>query len=151
MSLHRARVEWTREGDFLAGRYSRAHRLHFDGGTVVPGSPSPGVVPAPYSMEAAVDPEEMFVGALSACHMLWFLDYARRAGRLIERYVDEAEGTMARVARGRIAITRVVLRPHVVTASPMEADAMAELHRQAHESCFIANSVLTEVLVEPRG
>src|SRR5205809_2580408 len=97
MSTYTATVRWTctesREG-FGNGRYSRAHEWSFDGGTVVPASASPHIVPAPWSEETGVDPEEAFVAALSSCHMLFFLDFARRAGFFVEHYVDEAEGVM---------------------------------------------------------
>ncbi|MHB2266215.1 OsmC family protein [Aliihoeflea sp. PC F10.4] len=148
MSKHIAEVVWTArpEDDFASGRYSRAHTIRFDGGAVVSGSPSPGVVPAPWSDEAAVDPEEMFVASLSTCHMLWFLDFARRAGVVIRAYRDTAEGVMEKNEKGRIAITKVVLRPSIETDA--DAAAIAELHQKAHEACFIANSVTTDVTVD---
>ncbi|MCO6389858.1 OsmC family peroxiredoxin [Aliihoeflea aestuarii] len=148
MSKHIADVTWTAraEDDFLAGRYSRAHTIRFDGGAEIPGSPSPGVVPAPWSDGAAVDPEEMFVASLSACHMLWFLDFARRAGVTIYSYRDQAEGLMGKNDKGRIAITHVTLRP--IVDSDAEAATLDELHHKAHEACFIANSVTTEVTID---
>jgi organic hydroperoxide reductase OsmC/OhrA len=149
MSRYTTKVDWTREGDFAAGRYSRAHTIAFDGGVTLPGSASPSIVPLPYSVEAAVDPEEMFVASLSTCHMLWFLDLARQAGLVVERYVDEAEGLLAKSADGRMAMTRVVLRPSVTLSGDGE-DRLAAVHHAAHEACFIANSVKTEVSVEPR-
>jgi organic hydroperoxide reductase OsmC/OhrA len=155
MSLHRAGVDWTpREGeDFAKGRYSRLHTISFEGGITVPGSASPSVVPAPWASAEAVDPEAAFTAALSACHMLTFLDLARRAGFLVSAYRDEAEGTLARVSRGKMAVTRVVLRPAITWTgekrpSAQELDA---LHHEAHELCFIANSVTTEVVVEAPG
>ena len=151
MSAHRATVEWTLgDGDFAKGRYSRLHMIGFEGGVSIPGSASSAIVPAPWSSDEAVDPEAAFTAALSACHMLTFLDLARRAGFSITAYRDEAEGTLARVARGKMAVTRVVLRPVIAWAgdkrpSPEETDA---LHHEAHELCFISNSVTTEVVVE---
>ena len=155
MSAHRATVEWTLgEGDFARGRYSRLHTLAFEGGVSAPGSASPAVVPLPWSSHAAVDPEAAFTAALSACHMLTFLDLARRAGFLITSYRDEAEGRLERIAKGRMAVTRVALRPEIAWAGdrrPSDSE-LAELHHQAHELCFIANSVTTEVVVEtPRS
>ena len=148
---HDVTVVWHRDGDFLAGRYSRAHEWHFDGGLTVPGSASPSVVRAPYSREDAVDPEEAFVAAISSCHMLWFLDLAKHAGFLVEAYQDDAKGVMGRQAAGRYWLERVTLSPRIVFAgdAPDEA-AMAALHHEAHERCFIANSVKTEIVVEPR-
>ncbi|MEO8926135.1 MAG: OsmC family protein, partial [Caulobacteraceae bacterium] len=131
MSTHRAGVEWTLDdGDFLKRRYSRAHTLSFDGGVSVAGSPSPHIVPAPFSRPDAVDPEAMFTASLSACHMLWFLDLAARAGFVVAAYRDAAEGTLARNAAGRMAMTRVVLRPAIDFAGdprPTPAD-IAALH-----------------------
>lgn len=151
MSVHTAVVEWTRDGDFLAGHYSRGHTLRFDGGVSIAASASPSVVRAPWSVEAAVDPEEMFVASLSSCHMLWFLDLARHAGIVVEAYVDEAEGVMGRLERGKMAVTRVVLRPRLTLAAPADEALIAELHHKAHEACFIANSVKTEIVVEPQA
>ena len=151
MSTYSATVDWTLEGDFAAGRYSRGHSISFDGGITVAGSASPANVPPPYAVEAAVDPEELFVASLSTCHMLWFLDLARRAGVVIEGYRDAAEGVMARNGQGRMAMTRVVLRPEVSLSDQADRGRIAALHHAAHEACFIANSVTTEVVVEPQG
>ncbi len=151
MPAHTATVDWTGDGgDFLAGRYSRAHTIRFDGGTEVAGSASPANVPLPFCVEAAVDPEEMLVAALSACHMLWFLNFARRSGAEVQSYRDTATGEIARDAKGRPWVGRVTLRPQVRFADPVVAPALLDtLHHQAHEACFIANSVRSEVLVEP--
>jgi organic hydroperoxide reductase OsmC/OhrA len=151
MSEHRAAVAWTLgEGDFLAGRYDRAHDLEFDGGLTVRGSPSPAVVPAPWSHAGALDPEAAFTGAIGACHMLWFLDLARQAGFVVMSYRDEAVGTLGRVAPGTFAMTRVLLRPRIDWEGETQPTAaeIADLHRQAHARCFIANSVTTKIEVE---
>ena len=151
MSSYNATTRWSRtgEGDFTKGQYSRAHEWAFDGGAVVPAGPSPHIVPDPWGNPAGVDPEEAFVASLSSCHMLFFLDFARRAGFVIDDYVDEAEGVMEKNAQGKMAMTRVTLRPRIAWAGdpPGEA-AIADLHHRAHEVCFIANSVTTEVTVE---
>lgn len=153
MSHYRARILWSR-GDqpFTDRRYSRVHRLCFDGGAELAGSSSPSVVPVPFSDPAAVDPEEMFVASLSSCHMLWFLDIACRAGWCVDDYDDDAGGTLAKDADGRLAMTEVVLRPAVRFAGERLPDAaeVARLHHAAHEACFIASSVRTDVRVEPR-
>jgi len=152
MSTHHATVAWALPGgvDFAKGRYSRLHTLEFEGGIVVPGSASPSVVPAPWSSAEAVDPEAAFTAALSACHMLTFLDLARRAGFTITAYRDDAEGTLSRVSRGKMAVTRVVLRPDIAWSGEKTptAEELAALHHDAHDLCFIANSVTTEVVVE---
>ena len=153
MSEYTASVEWRRDGAaFVDNKYSRAHRWSFDGGTEVPASASPHVVPLPLSRADAVDPEEAFVAALASCHMLWFLSIAASRGFVVDGYRDDAVGTMARDGRGRMAMTDVLLRPHVQFGAgtpATEADHHA-LHHEAHEACYIANSVTTVVRCEPR-
>jgi organic hydroperoxide reductase OsmC/OhrA len=149
VSEYLATVEWHSDGGFREGRYSRAHSLSFDGGAVVPGSSSPHVVPPPMSDPAGVDPEEALVASASACHMLWFLHLARDSGLDVAGYRDRARGTMAKDDRGRMAMTRIVLRPEIDFAGEVpSAQALARLHRDAHERCFIANSLRTEIVVE---
>jgi organic hydroperoxide reductase OsmC/OhrA len=154
MSDHHATVSW-RRGDaaFLDQRYSRVHEWRFDGGAVVRGSSSPSVVPVPLSDPTAVDPEEAFVAALSSCHMLWFLSLAVKRGWVVDAYADHASGTLGRNEEGKVAMTRVVLRPATTFsgASQPSSTEVAELHHAAHEACFIASSVRTEVVVEPVG
>ncbi len=150
MARYTADVSWTlgTGEDFARGRYGRGHVLRFDGGTVVPASASPHVV-GRWADEAAVDPEEMLVAALSSCHMLSFLHAARLAGFVVAAYRDRAEGTMAEVAPGRQAVTSVVLRPGIDWTGPVpDRDVLDRLHHDAHEACFIANSVKTRVVVE---
>ena len=151
MSTYTATIRWNRnraEG-FTKGQYSRAHEWSFDGGAVVPASASPHVVPAPWSEAAGVDPEEAFVASLSSCHMLFFLDFARRQGLVIDNYVDEAEGMMEKGSDGKFRMTRVTLWPHVTWGGETpDETTISDLHHRAHEACFIANSVTTEVKVE---
>lgn len=151
MSEHRATVEWTASGGpFTQNRYSRGHRLRFDGGAEVAASASPQVVPEPMSDPAGVDPEEMLVASAASCHMLWFLDLARQAGLDVAAYRDEAGGTLGRGADGRLAITRIVLRPRIEFAGDApDAATLQRLHHDAHERCFIANSLKSEIVVEP--
>lgn len=149
MSGHRAEIAWTSDGNFAAGTYSRRHQLIFDGGAVVPGSSSPDVVPVPMSDPAAVDPEEALVASAASCHMLWFLDLARRAGLDILSYRDSAEGEMGRIAPGRMAFVRITLRPEIAFAGPApDGETLDRLHHQAHERCYIANSLTCEIVVE---
>jgi organic hydroperoxide reductase OsmC/OhrA len=149
MAEHSAIVEWRSTGGFREGRYSRAHSLSFDGGAVVPGSSSPHVVAAPMSDPAGVDPEEALVASASACHMLWFLHLARDSGLDVAAYRDEARGTMGKDERGRMAMIRIMLRPEIEFAGERPApDLLARLHHEAHERCFIANSLRTEIVVE---
>ena len=154
MSTYTATIRWSRDPttDFAKGQYSRAHEGSFDGGAVVPASASPHVVPAPWSDPSGVDPEEAFVASLSSCHMLFFVDFARRAGFVVDSYVDEAEGVLEKRSDGKMAMTRVTLRPRVTWGgTPPDEAALADLHHRAHEACFIANSVTSDVSVEPRA
>lgn len=147
---HQAIVEWKLSGpDFVAGRYSREHTWTFDGGLTVAASPSPSVVPAPWSNAAHVDPEEAFVAAIASCHMLTFLWLASGAGFTVVSYADEAVGVMTQNERGALWISTVTLHPRLVWSGERipTAEAIAELHQRAHEACFIANSVKTEVRV----
>ena len=151
---HRYTVEtlWSRgDQDFLDQRYSRRHTLRFDGGLDIPGSSSPQVVPLPYSDPAAIDPEEAFVSALSSCHMLFFLSIAARRGFRVDAYEDRATGLMEPAHDGRIAMTSVTLRPAVrFSGDPQPTpDEIQQMHHEAHERCFIANSVTTSVHCEP--
>ncbi len=154
MAEHRATVRWALpEGaDFLKGRYSREHTWTFDGGVTVPASPSPGVVPAPYSNPAAVDPEEAYVAAIASCHMLTYLYVAMRQSFVVERYEDEAVGVLRKNERGAIWVSTVTLAPRIVYGGDKRptSDDEAQLHHLAHEQCFIANSVKTEITVKPR-
>ena len=150
MADYLATVNWRSEGGFREGRYSRAHSWSFDGGAVVPASASPHVVAAPMSDPAGVDPEEALVASVSSCHMLWFLHLARESGLDVRAYRDEARGTMGKDDRGRMAMTRIVLRPEIefIGAAP-DGDVLERLHHEAHERCFIANSLRTEIVVQP--
>ncbi|HEX5184634.1 MAG TPA: OsmC family protein [Allosphingosinicella sp.] len=148
MSEHLATIEWHSDGNFREGRYSRVHRISFDGGAEMAGSASPQIVRAPMSDASAVDPEEMLVASAAACHMLWFLDLARRAGLAIASYRDEARGVIGNLD-GRTALTRIVLRPRIAfEGEPPDDATLARLHHEAHEYCFIANSLRSEVTVE---
>ena len=152
MSRYTAQIAWRRKPDepFLDGRYSRAHSWAFDGGAVVAASSSPSVVRTPFSDPAGVDPEEALVAALSSCHMLFFLDFAKRAGFVVDSYQDNAIGRMAARPDQRVAMSQVVLKPRICFSGekrPRAAD-FEMLHREAHEACYIANSVNFEIRIE---
>jgi len=150
--LHTALIRWqVGDADVSGKRYSRAHTWTFDGGTVVPASSSPHVVPLPMSDASAVDPEEAFVASLSSCHMLWFLDLATRAGYVVHSYEDAADGRMGRSAAGKQVVEVVTLRPRTRFAGARVPDSatLAALHHEAHEECFLANSVRCEIRCEP--
>ncbi|MHB1249365.1 MAG: OsmC family protein [Polaromonas sp.] len=152
MAEYTAEILWQRgEQDFLDNRYSRRHLMLFDGGAEVAGSSSPHSVPLPMSDAAAVDPEEAFVASLSSCHMLWFLAITAKRKFCVDRYADAAVGVMARNAEGKTAMTVVTLRPEVVFSGERlpTREQIEQLHHEAHEECFIANSVKTEVRCEP--
>ena len=151
MHEYTVQIHWQRQGAaFIDKRYSRGHEWHFDGGITVPGSSSPLSARAPFSVAAAVDPEEAFVAALSSCHMLWFLDIAARAGWVVDDYCDDAVGVMTANAQGKPWMSVLTLRPRIVFAGDKQPDAyeVARLHHVAHEECYIANSVRTELRVE---
>jgi organic hydroperoxide reductase OsmC/OhrA len=148
-----AQIVWHR-GDavFTDNRYSRGHVWRFDGGIEVPASSSPLVVRLPLSVEAAVDPEEAFIASIASCHMLTFLSLAARQGYRVDDYLDAATGVMHKNPAGKLAVTRVTLRPDAVfgAARLPTRDELDRLHHQAHEECFIANSVNTQIVCEPR-
>lgn len=151
MAKYWATVSWCRnEQAFVDNRYKRLHAWSFDGGAEVAASSSPHVVPEPYSDASAVDPEEAFVASISSCHMLWFLALAAEKSLVVDRYEDKAFGRMGKNDAGKIAVTRVVLSPAVTFAgrSPTE-DEYAAMHHAAHEKCFIANSVRSEITCQP--
>lgn len=152
MSHYTAQILWQRDGaDFLANAYSRRHLIRFDGGAQLAGSSSPQVVPLPLSDPAAVDPEELFVASLSTCHMLWFLSVAAKRKFEVDSYLDNAQGVMEANAAGKMAMTKVTLRPEVTFSGGRRPshEQLDELHHRAHEECFIANSVTTDVRCEP--
>jgi organic hydroperoxide reductase OsmC/OhrA len=152
MAQYITQVSWLRgEQDFLGGRYSRRHVLRFDGGVEVAGSSSPHVVPEPMSDAAAVDPEEAFVCSLSSCHMLWFLSLAAKQRFCVDRYTDTASGILEKNADGKMMMSVVTLKPEVHFCGERlpTREQLGRLHHQAHEECFIANSVKTEVRCEP--
>jgi organic hydroperoxide reductase OsmC/OhrA len=154
MSQHKATIRWQRkDAAFLTGKYSREHTWTFDGGATVPASPSPSVVPAPWSNPAHVDPEEAFVAAISSCHMLTYLYLASRQGFQIDSYHDEAIGVMTKNEKGVPWLSLVTLHPQIAYSGdkrPTPADE-ERLHHLAHEQCFIANSIKTAVKVQGVG
>lgn len=154
MSIYTTTVTWRRgEQPFLDGRYSRGHTIAFDGGVSIAGSSSPQTVRVPLSLEEAADPEEMLVASASSCHMLFFLDFARRGGFRLDTYEDAPEGVLDKDERGLVAITKITLRPRVVWSGdkiPSAADVEA-LHHKSHDACYIANSLRGAVVVEPRN
>jgi organic hydroperoxide reductase OsmC/OhrA len=146
-------VIWTLQDEkplFAANKYSRVHRWLFDGGIEVAASASPNVVPLPYSIEAAIDPEEAFVAAVSSCHMLWFLSLAAKKRLIVLSYHDKAEGLMSENDKGQLFVAQISLMPRVVFDDDVDPSIINQLHEDAHHHCFIANSILTEVKIVPR-
>lgn len=145
MSEHVVDVSWSRgDHEFTYQTYSRDHEWRFDGGVTVPGSANPAYLGG----AANVDPEEAFVAALSSCHMLTFLAIAAKKRLVVDSYEDHAVGLMAKNERGRLAITQVTLHPKITFGGETpDAEALERMHHRAHEECFIANSVTTEVTV----
>jgi len=153
MSHHTSSILWERGSQpFIDNRYSRAHVWRFDGGVEVPASASPSVVRLPFSRADAVDPEEAFVASLSSCHMLWFLSIAAERKYVVDSYEDQADGLMGKNGQGKSAMTKVTLRPLVRFSGENQPsrEQLLALHHRAHEECFLASSVLSEVVCEPR-
>ncbi|RYG15492.1 MAG: OsmC family peroxiredoxin [Chitinophagaceae bacterium] len=152
MTENTAEIIWERGGqNFLDNRYSRKHIIRFDGGLEIPASSSPHIVPLPYSDANAVDPEEMMVAALANCHMLWFLSLAVKEGFRVDSYTDKAVGIMDKNTNGKLFLAQTTLSPHVTFSGEKIpcAGEFAKLHHTAHEECFIANSVLTQIICKP--
>lgn len=146
-----AKLEWQRNGqNFLDQRYSRAHEWIFDGGLRVPASSSPLSVPLPMSNADNVDPEEALIAAASSCHMLFFLSIAARRGHVVESYNDHAVGLLEKDERGRMSMTSITLRPAIVFAGTdwPDQDELDAIHHEAHDKCYIANSLRAEITVE---
>ncbi|GGY69400.1 OsmC family protein [Pseudoduganella albidiflava] len=147
-----ARLEWQRNGQpFLDQKYSRGHEWRFDGGLRVPASSSPLSVPLPMSVADNVDPEEALVAATASCHMLFFLSIAAKRGHVVESYVDNPVGLLEKDGAGRMSMTNITMRPEIVFAGgdwPSE-DEIAAMHHEAHDKCYIANSLKTEITIEP--
>jgi organic hydroperoxide reductase OsmC/OhrA len=150
MTEHVALVRWAHDGDsFTKGQYSREHTWSFDGGAIVAASPSPAIVPAPWSNPAGVDPEEAYVASISSCHMLFYLELCRHAGIHVTSYEDQATGKLEKNASGVVWIPHVRLRPRVTyRGEEPSKERQRELHEAAHARCFIASSVKTEIVVD---
>ena len=151
MSEYIATVVWERGNqDFCSNEYSRGHTWTFDGGLTVPASASPDIVPLPWSVAENVDPEEAFVASIASCHMLFFLSVAARSEIIVDHYSDNAVGFMSQREDGKIAMTKVILRPNArySGASQPSREQLEELHHRAHGLCFIANSVNAEIITE---
>ena len=147
---HRAFISWSKTSpEFLEGKYSREHTWRFDGGVTVAASSSPSVVPLPWSNPDAVDPEEALVAAISSCHMLSFLWVAAKQGFVVERYDDEAVGSMRRNEAGVPWVSAVLLNVQIVYGGGRQPTVEEEdaMHHLAHEQCFIAASVKTKITV----
>lgn len=148
----KAEVIWVRGTQvFIDNRYSRRHLLRFDGGMEIPGSSSPHVVPVPMSDASALDPEEAFISSLSSCHMLWFLSIAAQRKFCVDRYFDAATGVMDKDATGKLAMSVVTLRPEVQFSGERRPtnEEIEQMHHEAHDECFIANSVKCVVQCQP--
>jgi organic hydroperoxide reductase OsmC/OhrA len=152
MHKYEATISWKRDDQkFSDNRYSRAHEWTFDGGARIAASSSPLSVPEPMSVAANVDPEEALVAATSSCHMLFFLYIAGKRGLIVDSYVDRAFGVMEKNSAGKVAITRIILRPEIGFAGEHRptANELDAIHHESHDQCFIANSIKAEVIIEP--
>jgi organic hydroperoxide reductase OsmC/OhrA len=152
MSEHVASIRWQRgDYDFKGGKFSRVHSWTFDGGITVEAAASPSVVPATYNSQSAVDPEEAFVASIASCHMLTLLHFASKRGFIVDSYEDNAVGTMVKNEQGIPWVNSVILRPRIIFSGEKQPtdDDETQLHHSAHDNCFIANSVKTDIKVEP--
>ena len=152
MSTYAAKIFWKSDSpeNFTKNRYTRGHTWSFDGGVDVPASSSPHSVRLPFSVEAAVDPEEALVAAAASCHMLTFLWVAARKGFRIDSYQDSAVGEMTKEEDGKQWVSKITLDPNIDWASDQipSREEIAELHHEAHEGCYIANSIKSSIVVK---
>lgn len=152
MSSYVAKITWKSDSpdEFIRNKYTRGHEWSFDGGVTVPASSSPHAVRVPFSVEAAVDPEEALVASAASCHMLTFLWLAAKGGFNIASYTDNAVGEMAAMEDGRQWVAKITLDPQIewIGDKLPTTDELAELHHNAHEQCYIANSIRSEIVVK---
>lgn len=142
MAQYQIKVSW----DAASGH--EHYRWALENGTEIIGTPPTDPAEPPRFL----DPEEAFVGSLSSCHLLSFLAAAAKAGFHVSNYEDNAVGILDKNEHGRIAVTRVLLQPTVTFGSDKKPtiDELRQLHEKANRDCFIANSVKTQIIVEPR-
>ncbi len=153
MGTYRATSDWSLPDgeDFATGRYSRGHSIVFGSGFEAAGTASHQIVGNKWSVPGAVDPEEMFVGSINTCHMLSFLHIAREAEFLVTRYRDEAVGEMTKRDDGEMWVSKVTLHPEITYQGRQPSrDQRDQMHHAAHQICFIANSVKTEIVVDDK-
>lgn len=152
MSEYFAEVNWVRKSteNYIDNKYSRGHQWIFDGGITVQASSSPHIVPLPYSVAENVDPEEAFVASLSSCHMLFFLSIAAKRKYVVDSYIDNAVGILSKDSDGNLAMTQVTLKPKAKFSDEKQPtlEQLEKMHHQAHQQCFIANSVKTKIITE---
>lgn len=150
MSEHTAKINWEKgEQVFTDGKYSRKHLISFDGGISIAGSANPEVVRPPLGAIDAADPEELVCAAIGSCHMLYFLDFTRRAGFNIESYEDNPIAIMGKNDAGKTALISITLHPKVkFIGDAPNHEQMHELHHKAHDYCIIANSLACPVTIE---
>lgn len=149
MSEHTAALRWSRHGrDFRYEAFSRDHELAFENGQKTLASSAPAFLGNP----EALNPETLLVGSLSSCHMLTFLAICAKRGYVVDHYDDAASGLLDKNAEGKMAITRITLRPKALFSGEKQptAEELAKLHERAHANCFIGSSIRADVAVEPR-
>ncbi|MCG8330711.1 MAG: OsmC family protein [Chitinophagales bacterium] len=145
-----ATIHWkaSQQEHFIRGKYSRAHIWEFNNGNQIEASSSPAIVPLPYSNPDFIDPEEAFICSLASCHMLFFLSIASKKKINVLQYEDNPIGTIAKGASNRISITEINLQPKVITQEEIGIDKIQNIHRLAHQNCFIANSIKSKVQIK---
>jgi organic hydroperoxide reductase OsmC/OhrA len=153
MPTYKAGIQWKRNGArFVDQKYQRIHTWTFENGLKLQAAASPHIVGASFTDTSVIDPEEAFTASVGSCHMLWFLSLAAGRGFVVNRYLDQSEGTLEKNSEGRMAMTKVLIQPVVsfdAENAPSE-DVFLKLHQQAHRKCFIANSVKSDIEIFPK-
>jgi organic hydroperoxide reductase OsmC/OhrA len=147
MSEHRIKLNWQRQTpDFVYDTYDRSYGVKFEGGQEVKGS-----APTQFLGKAELtNPEELLAASLAACHMLTFLAVSCKGGYIIDTYKDHATATLEKNEAGKVAVTKILLKPLVSWSGTKIPDAatIKGLHDKAHANCMIANSIKSQVTIE---
>lgn len=148
MSIHKVKISWKNEKeDFSYFEYDRTHTWEFEGGKKFIASAAPEYI----GNINYINPEEALAAALSSCHMMSFLYVASKKKIIVESYEDASEAVLEKNSNNKMAVTKIYLRPKISFRGEVQPakEIVDLLHEKAHEECFIANSVLTEIIIEP--
>ena len=148
MSIHKVKISWKNEKeDFSYFEYDRTHTWEFEGGKKMIASAAPEYI----GNIDYINPEEALAAALSSCHMMSFLYIASKKKFIVENYEDQSEAVLEKNSKNKMAVTKLNLKPKITFRGENQPskEMVNLLHEKAHEECFIANSVLTEIIIEP--